>query len=106
VVVVVEVGTAQQQPPEGQAVAELPVVKVQDPTITLVRTTVETPVWAVEEFLDRDSQVARALDLTVKPTTVIKLEAVVAQVVLDLVQKMIATKDEWAKVVQAQPTIF
>jgi hypothetical protein len=103
---VVEVGTAQQQPPEVQAVAELPVVKDQDPTITLVLTTVETPVWAVEEFLDRDSQVARALDLTVKPTTVIKLEAVVAQVARDSVPKMIATKDEWAKVVQAQPTIF
>jgi hypothetical protein len=85
---------------------ELPVVKGQDPTITLVLTTVETPVWAVEEFLDKGFQVVRALDLTVKLTTVIKLVAVAVQAAQDLVPKTTATKDVWEKAAPEQPMTF
>jgi len=105
-VVEVDHGTVMRLRPAARAAAELLVVQMLDPTITLVPMTVETPVWAVEELLDKDFREVRALDLTVSQKTPIKLAVVAVLEALDLVLKMTATKAAWASAVQEQPTIF
>jgi hypothetical protein len=106
VAVAADHGTAMLLDLEAVAVAAVqdPVVVAQtiipDPTIAATQT------WAVGQLPDKDFQAAQASDLTVKVKTVTKLAVAVEQVVLDLVQKMTAMKDAWAREVQEQPTIF
>jgi hypothetical protein len=91
---------------EAQVAAGVLVQPVLDQTVTLVQTTAVTQTWADGQLPDKDFRVVQALDLIVKAKTVTKQVAVVEQVVLDLVQKMTAMKDAWAREVQEQPTIF
>jgi len=106
VAVAADHGTVMQPVLAAQAAADVLGLVVVGLTVTQDQTTAATQTWAAGQLLDKDFPEVQALDLIVKLKTVTKQVAVVEQVVLDLVQKMTAMKDAWAREVQEQPTIF
>jgi hypothetical protein len=104
--VVVAAGIVMQPAQVDRVVVDVLDRVVADQTITQDQMIVVIQIWVVAVFLGKDSQADQALDLIVKVKTVTKPAAAAVQVLLDLVLKMTAMKDEWVKVAPELPVIF